>query len=115
MKFRCCADYGNGSAKRGENAGHWLRPKTSTSANRFDPPCASVCSPENPEMIGIAGKEWQVNQKASKLRIYTLKTQMGNNFDYFNIYCTQIFASLSVFTNITFLGVPSSRRSPLLS
>jgi hypothetical protein len=58
-------------------------------------------------MIGIAGREWQVNQKASKLRIYTLKTQMGNNFDYFNIYCRWIFDSLSIFTSITFFGVPS--------
>jgi hypothetical protein len=51
---------------------------------------------------GVASKSEGV--KATNLH---LKNTNGNNFDYFNIYCTQILASLSVFTNITFLGVPS--------
>jgi hypothetical protein len=61
----------------------------------LDPLRAGECSPENPEMIGIAGRKWQVNQKASKLRIYTLKREIGNNIHYFNIYCRDTFDFLS--------------------
>jgi hypothetical protein len=53
---------------------------------RFGPLRANVHGLENPEMSGSAGGKWQLNQKASKRRIYTLKTQRGNNIHYFNIY-----------------------------
>jgi hypothetical protein len=101
MKLRCWPTMGMGTQSVDKMPGNGCEPRNQHPAgNRFDPLCASVCSPENPEMIGIAGREWQVNQKASKVRIYTLKMQTGNNIHYFNTYCRQIFNFLSIFTSL---------------